>query len=162
MDAADLEERSDKEMQTLYYLLGSLIHNLKIDCPNCISAITSSEETIEPSLLTHYKEYKENRLVYPKMEVFSYFVLAEQYFKKIKLDLMTNKINFDVAAEGFLTKHKLNLTMCHSNNVNALVRLFFRTRFFFALKMINKNENHNSVDKSSRSIAMRNLVKNVK
>jgi hypothetical protein len=57
--SADIEmdtpaDESDKVKQALYYLLGSLIHSLTISCAKCISALTpSSDETIEPSLLTH-------------------------------------------------------------------------------------------------------------
>lgn len=97
------------------------------------------------------------------MEVFSYFVPAEQYFENNKLDMITNKYKIEMAAKGFMDKHKLHLTLCHGNVVNALVNLFFfRTRFFFALKKFNENLKLNSVDKSSRRAAMSNLVKNVK
>lgn len=162
----DTDEESDTLKQTLYYLLGSLICSLRISCQDCLSALTySTNERIDPSLLTCFKEFKENKLVYPQLKVFSYFLTAEKYFRQIRLELLENKSNFEQAAETFLANHiLLDLSLCHDNHFKALVRVFFRTRFFFALKELNKNRlpKVNTVDRSSRSVAMRDLVKNVK
>lgn len=124
----------------------------------------SSSATIEPSLLTRFKEFKENKLVYPKMEVLNYFLVAEKSFQNMRMDLINNNCTFEQVAETFIHNHKLAFLICHESNVHALVRLFFRTRFFFALNKINRDEQQfktNDIDKSSRSVAMRDLVKNV-
>jgi hypothetical protein len=103
-------DESDKVKQALYYLLGSLIHSLKISCAKCISALTSSsDETIEPSLLTHFKEFKESKLVYPKMKVFTYFLIAENYLSKIRLDLIKNHLSQSVMKLIYMPLYELSL-----------------------------------------------------
>jgi hypothetical protein len=74
------------------------------------------------------------------MEVFSYFLIAENYLSTIRLDLIKNHVSFEQAAETFMQNRSLDLSICHENNLHALVRAFFRTRYFFALKEINKDE----------------------
>jgi hypothetical protein len=54
--------------------------------------------------------------------------------------LIKNHVSFEQAAETFMQNRSLDLSICHENNLHALVRAFFRTRYFFALKEINKDE----------------------
>ncbi|XP_031335055.1 uncharacterized protein LOC116164931 [Photinus pyralis] len=137
--------------QSLYYLLGSVIFSLKKKkkCSKCIESITVMSSNLNDHIikLTQLKEYKENVLLFPKVQLFDYILIAETFFRK---------------QARIIRKPKT----CHSNIIDDIVSLYFRTRFFLALK------NHNDVEmkkinvtentRSSRSVAMRALVKNVK
>ncbi|KAF5297581.1 hypothetical protein FQA39_LY12057 [Lamprigera yunnana] len=52
--------------------------------------------------LTTLKSYKENDLIYSKLEVFNYFLGTEEYFIEFKLDLLNNNIHYEDISKSFL------------------------------------------------------------
>ncbi|KAF5281164.1 hypothetical protein FQA39_LY17866 [Lamprigera yunnana] len=97
--------------QSLYYLLGNTTFSFKKSaCVNCIATMTYPFDNLnEFSELTTLKSSKGNILIYLKLEVFNYFLGAEEYFRKFKLDLLSNKIHYEDISKSFLLYCSFNL-----------------------------------------------------
>lgn len=109
------------------------------------------------SLFSTLREYKENILIFPSMEIFNIIYKCELLFRKHETDLISN--NFIVTDFVQMLVKDLSISFvppCH-NIVYKLIRSFITARIYFSLRSPNNNLTE-AVVNSSKSVAMKAYV----
>lgn len=71
---------NDYNKQSLYYLLGCYGFIKEKKSAYCTQALTATNQNNEIMKLTQLKEYKDNALLCPKLELFNFILKAESFF----------------------------------------------------------------------------------
>lgn len=128
-----------KEKESLFYLLGSIIKNIKsnqLHCANCMSSVIADNDNSikEFKFLTDLKSYKEGTLIYPSKQIFEIGLHAELFFRKhetqltsgvVKLEQLTPLLLDIINADSFPN--------CH-NIIKRFITLFFKSRIHILLR----------------------------
>jgi hypothetical protein len=156
-----------QEKESLFYLLGSVINNVKknqLHCNDCMSSITTNpvNAAAEIKALVEFKSYKENLLTYPDKKLFDIILAAELFFRQYSNKLVLGELKLENLCFIFSSTVANNpFPTCH-NILQRITNLFFKCRVHIFLKSkSSKFQPSTSAKCSSRSIGMRVAVNNI-
>jgi len=162
-DEADL---SNVIQTALYQLLtGALLYKIKKNfkhCDYCFNSLITNCTT-DPnnniSLFSKLREYKENVLIFPTMDIYNIIYKCELLFRKNETKLISNKQQIIQFVQMFLQDCPTTfIPSCH-NIIYKLIKTFVIARIHFSLKKETINMKNGN---SSRSVAMKAYINNVK
>lgn len=136
-----VEDLSNAEMNSLYYLVGYCISRIcKNDkhCEKCISSIRSPSATSgSSSRLTEMKNYKEGCLAHPTKDAFGLILTAENIFRSYNQDalLAMQHVKKVLVTAIELATSNILFPDCHSIKQKLLSRYFLVRLQIFCKKM---------------------------
>lgn len=158
---------NDVTQSALYHLIGALLFKIKKNfkhCDHCFNTLITdcmSDSNNNLNFYTTLRQYKENTLIFPTMDIYNVIYKCELLFRKNEINLISNKLKVSDFVESFLQEYPTYfIPPCH-NIAYKLVKNFVITRIHFSLKK-ECNDIVKAATKSSRSVAMKISVSNKK
>lgn len=122
-----------------------------------MTLVTTYDPNNNFSLYSKLREYKENVLTFPSMDIFNVMYKCELFFQKNEIHLISNKLKITDFIEIFLRNCPTDFVPpCH-DIINKLVKHFVIARIHFSLKSKYNNTVKVTVH-SSRSVAMKESI----
>lgn len=102
---------------------------------NCFNTLVTNNSDPNNNLgfFTSLREYKENALIFPTIEIYNIMYKCELLFRKNINNLLSNKLKTTDFIETISKDYSANVPSCH-NIFNQLVKQFVITRIHFTLK----------------------------
>ncbi|XP_011883597.1 PREDICTED: uncharacterized protein LOC105570767 isoform X2 [Vollenhovia emeryi] len=153
---------SDVIQTALYHLTGALLYKIKKNfkvCDHCFNAVvTNCANDLNNNIcsFSRLREYKENILTFPTMDIYNIIYKCELLFRKNETKLILNELKVIQFVQMFLQQYPANfIPSCH-NIIYKLIKTFVIARIHFSLKK--KTINEIKTVNSSRSVAMKAYV----
>jgi len=156
---------SDVAQTSLYYLIGALLFKIKKNfkhCDQCFNTLLSdcrNELNNNPSFFIKLREYKDNILIFPSIEIYNIIYKCELLFRRNEHSLISNKLKLIEFVQMFLNNCCTDFVPTCHNIVYKLIKTFVIARIHFTLKKENIDITELNTH-SSRSVAMKSYVKN--
>ena len=157
-----------QEEDVLYYVCGWVLKGVKDNskvCDTCVESVLSSQLDNVPNSLLEEKDFTGESLIRVSAEVFGIFLQAEKRFQRV--DLTSRNILKSLVADHLASIKTEKALSCHNILQKMMTKFFrFRLKTHGTLEMkkdkIAKKSAKIGVDKSSKSMAMRNYASNAK
>lgn len=154
----------------LYYLIGALLFKIKKNfthCNNCFNVLVTTNDSNNNSnynnlsFYTKLREYKENILIFPSVEIYNLICKCELLFRKNETNLLFNVLKVNDFITMFLQEYSINfIPSCHNIGYK-FIKNFVVTRIYFSLKKVSSDVKK-AAGHSSRSVAMKMAIANGK
>ena len=164
-------DMSVTERDTLYNLIGYCIHSIKkteTTCSECLAEIVAADNQTphEAAALTLLKEYKKGALVSVSEKAYEMLHKVELMFRKNQYDFIgKSNLKGTLMGEAVTITKQYDIPNCHDLKKKLLSK-FINSRLHFYCKIINekqkKTHTKNNIELSSKSVAMRKIVQNIK